>query len=47
MHERDGYEPKGDELDRTIGEDDFCYHNIGIYAGPGCPLSDPEEYDAA
>lgn len=32
--------PNGDELDGSMGEDDFCVHNTYM-AGPGCPVSDP------
>lgn len=37
-------EPNGDELDGTLGEDEFkrpgC--NTGIWGGPGCPISEPD-----
>jgi len=33
-------EPNGDELDGSLGEDDFCLHNA--LPGPGCPISDPD-----
>ena len=33
-------EPNGDELDGSLGEDDW--HPAGLaFAGPGCPISDP------
>ncbi|WP_327751675.1 hypothetical protein VVT58_01935 [Sphingobium sp. SJ10-10] len=32
--------PNGDELDGSMGEDDFCVHKTYM-AGPGCPVSDP------
>ncbi|MCK9543194.1 MAG: hypothetical protein M0R03_14330 [Novosphingobium sp.] len=38
-------ELNGDELDGSMGEDDFCAHNQGIWPGPGCPMSDPGEED--
>lgn len=34
--------PNGDELDGSLGEDDFCGHNGNVLAFPGCPLSDPD-----
>lgn len=34
-------EPNGDELDGSMGEDDFCNHNAYM-AGSGCPISDPD-----
>lgn len=34
-------EPNDDELDGSMGEDDFCDHNL-VFAGPGCPISDPD-----
>jgi hypothetical protein len=34
-------ELNGDESDGSLGEDDFCSHNLG-FAGPGCPVSDPD-----
>jgi len=44
MDEMDGdndLEPNGDELDGSMGEDDFCDHST--YApGPGCPIADPD-----
>ena len=38
-------EPNGDELDGSLGEDDFCLHNA--LPGSGCPISDPggDEHD--
>lgn len=34
-------EPNGDELDGSMGEDDFCIHNTGSDYAAGCPVSDP------
>ena len=34
-------EPSGDELDGSMGEDDFC-RNVVYAAGPGCPIADPD-----
>ncbi|MXO85237.1 hypothetical protein GRI38_04265 [Altererythrobacter aurantiacus] len=34
-------EPNGDELDGTMGEDEFCTHSVpGRLQGAGCPLAD-------
>lgn len=44
MDDMDGdtdLEPNGDELDGSLGEDDFCDHNTYM-PGPGCPVSDPD-----
>ena len=38
-------EPNGDEVDGSMGEDDFCSHAEGGMSGIGCPLSDPGEED--
>lgn len=35
-------EANGDELDGSLGEDDFCEHNSHYPHGPGCPCSDPD-----
>ena len=35
-------EPNGDELDGSMGEDDFCDHST-FMAGPGCSISDPDQ----
>jgi phage terminase Nu1 subunit (DNA packaging protein) len=34
-------EANGDELDGSLGEDDFHSHNVTPWAGPGCPIADP------
>jgi hypothetical protein len=34
-------EPNGDELDGSMGEDDFHHQNAGYLGYPGCPVSDP------
>lgn len=37
-------EPNGDELDGSMGEDDFCAHDVPwCLQGPGCPLGDPDQ----
>jgi hypothetical protein len=44
LDEMDGdpdLEANGDELDGSLGEDDFCDHNADWLGHPGCPLSDP------
>ncbi len=33
-------EANGDELDGSMGEDDFCFHSTTDW-GAGCPVSDP------
>lgn len=38
----DGFELNGDEFDGSMAEDDFCGHNSGAIAGPGCPIADPD-----
>ncbi len=38
----DGFELDGDEFDGSGAEDDFCVHNTGAIAGPGCPIADPD-----
>lgn len=35
-------EPSGDEMDGSLGEDDFCEHSLSWKREPGCPLSDPD-----
>lgn len=35
-------EPNGDELDGSLGEDDFHPQNEDWKAEPGCPISDPD-----
>ncbi len=36
-------EANGDELDGSLGEDDFHGHGTTPWTGPGCPVSDPGE----
>ena len=46
MDEQDGdpdAEFDGDELDGTMGEDDFHHQNANWLGEPGCPVSDPAE----
>lgn len=38
----DGFELDGDEFDGSLAEDDFCGHNVGALAGPGCPIADAD-----
>ena len=38
----DGFELNGDEFDGSMAEDDFCGHNSGAVAGPGCPIADAD-----
>lgn len=38
----DGFELDGDEFDGSMAEDDFCGHNSGAIAGPGCPVADAD-----
>lgn len=38
-------EANGDELDGSLGEDDFHSHGTTPWDGPGCPVSDPGEPD--
>lgn len=35
-------EPNGDELDGSMGEDDFCSHAADSHGHPGCPIADPD-----
>lgn len=35
-------EPDGDELDGSMGEDDFCPQHANSLGYPGCPISDPD-----
>jgi hypothetical protein len=46
MDEEDGnpdLEANGDELDGSMGEDDFHYQGQNWLGLPGCPVSDPGE----
>lgn len=46
MDEQDGdtdVEANGDELDGSMGEDDFHHQSANWLAHPGCPVSDPGE----
>ena len=36
-------ELNGDELDGSLGEDDFHSPSTSPWTGPGCPISDPGE----
>lgn len=38
-------EANGDELDGSLGEDDFHAQPWTVWTGPGCPVSDPGEHD--
>ena len=39
--------PNGDELDGSMGEDDFSDHNAPLHLlGAGCPVADPGEHEA-
>lgn len=38
-------EANDDELDGSLGEDDFHSHHTTPWTGPGCPVSDPSEVE--
>lgn len=38
-------EANDDELDGSMGEDEFCVHNANWRRHPGCPIADPPEDD--
>lgn len=45
LDQQDGdsdFEPNGDELDGSLGEDDFFPHSANWLGEPGCPISDPD-----
>ena len=41
IDEVDGFEMNGDELDSSLAEDDY-HPSAPAFAGPGCPLADPD-----